>query len=80
MCPGIISPPAGVFTQAGSDVKADILFFNKDRDREEKNYDLKAVNSNRVEELDTRTPDELLSITEQKGQEIQEALEILRSL
>lgn len=47
---------------------------------EEKNYDLKAVNPNRVEEVDTRTPEELLSIIEQKGDEIQKALAMLRSL
>lgn len=47
---------------------------------EEKNYDLKAVNPNKVEEVDTRTPDELLDIIEAKGKEIQEALAMLREL
>ena len=47
---------------------------------EAKNYDLKAVNPNRVEEVDTRTPEELLDIIEQKGKEIQEALAMLRRL
>ena len=47
---------------------------------EEKNYDLKAVNPNRKEEVDTRTPEELLDIIEEKGIEIQEALAMLRSL
>ena len=47
---------------------------------EEKNYDLKAVNPNRVEEVDTRTPEELLDIIDQKGKEIQEALSVLRGL
>ena len=47
---------------------------------EEKNYDLKAVNPNRKEEVDTRTPDELLDIIEAKGKEIQEALAMLREL
>ena len=47
---------------------------------EEKNYDLKAVNPNRKEEVDTRTPEELLDIIEEKGKEIQEALALLRGL
>ena len=47
---------------------------------EEKNYDLKAVNPNRVEEVDTRTPEELLDIIEHKGSEIQAALAMLRRL
>jgi len=47
-------------------------------DIEAKNYDLKAVNPNRKEEVDTRTPEELLDIIEQKGSEIQEALAMLR--
>ena len=38
------------------------------------NYDLKAVNPNRVEEVDTRTTKELLEIIESKGREIREAL------
>lgn len=49
-------------------------------DIEGKTYDLKAVNPNRVEEVDTRTPEELLDIIEQKGKEIQQALDILRGL
>ena len=49
-------------------------------DIEEKNYDLKAVNPNRVEEVDTRTPEELLDIIEQKGSEVQAALAMLRKL
>ena len=49
-------------------------------DIEAKNYDLKAVNSNRKEEVDTRTPGKLLDIIEQKGSEIQEALAMLRGL
>ena len=47
---------------------------------EEKNYDLKAVNPNRVEEVDTRTPEELMDIIEAKGKEVQEALAMLRNL
>lgn len=46
---------------------------------ESRNYDLKAVNPNRVEIVDTRTPDDLLDIIEQKGKEIQEALQSLRA-
>ena len=46
---------------------------------EAKNYDLKAVNPNRKEE-DTRTPNELLDIIEQKGEEIREVLAELRKL
>ena len=45
---------------------------------EEKNYDLKAVNPNRKEEVDTRTPEELLEIIAAKGKEIEEALSTLR--
>jgi type I restriction enzyme M protein len=44
---------------------------------EAKNYDLKAVNPSRKEEVDTRTPEELLDIIEQKGSEIQQALTML---
>ena len=47
---------------------------------EAKNYDLKAVNPNKKEEVDTSTPEELLDIIEEKGIEIQEALAMLRSL
>ena len=47
---------------------------------EERNYDLKAVNPNRREIVDTRTPAELLDLIESKGQEIREALAELRSL
>ena len=47
-------------------------------DIDAKNYDLKAVNPNNQEVVDTRIPEELLSIIEQKGKEIQEALCILR--
>ena len=44
-----------------------------------KNYDLKAVNPNRKQEEDTRTPNELLSIIEEQGVEIASVLEALRS-
>jgi type I restriction enzyme M protein len=42
-------------------------------------YDLKAVNPNKKPIVDTRTPEELLDIIEQKGKEIAEALAILRT-
>ena len=41
---------------------------------EDANYDLKAVNPNRVEEVDTSATQELLEIIERKGREIREAL------
>lgn len=44
-----------------------------------KNYDLKAINPNRKQEEDTRTPDELLSIIEAQGAEISNALAELRN-
>jgi type I restriction enzyme M protein len=47
---------------------------------EAKNYDLKAVNPNRKEIVDTRTPEELLNIIDEKGSKIQQALSKLRSL
>ena len=46
---------------------------------EERNYDLKAINPNRKEEVDTRTTQELLDIIELKGKEIQDALATLRN-
>jgi type I restriction enzyme M protein len=46
---------------------------------EEKNYDLKAVNPNAKLEEDTRTPEELLDVIEQKGREVFEALKTLRA-
>lgn len=46
---------------------------------EEKNFDLKAVNPNKVVEEDTRTPKELLDIIEAKGKEVIAALAKLRS-
>ena len=39
----------------------------------------KAVNPNKKPVIDTRTPEELLDIIEQKGKEIAEALSILRA-
>ncbi|MCY3973504.1 MAG: N-6 DNA methylase [Candidatus Dadabacteria bacterium] len=41
-------------------------------------YDLKAVNPNRKAVVDTRTPEELLAIIEEKGKEIEKAVEGLR--
>ena len=43
-------------------------------------YDLKAVNPNSIVEEDTRTPEDLLNIIEQKGKEVAEALSALRGL
>lgn len=47
---------------------------------EAKNYDLKAVNPNAKATDDLRTPAELLAIIDEKGRELQEALEPLRRL
>lgn len=43
-----------------------------------KSYDLKAVNPNRKDERDTRTPEELIAIIESRSAEIAEALTALR--
>jgi type I restriction enzyme M protein len=45
---------------------------------EAKNYDIKAVNPNRKDTADTRTPEELLDIIEAKGKEVAEAIALLR--
>ena len=45
-----------------------------------KNYDLKAVNPNAKVEQDTRTPDEILDLIEQKQKEIAEAIGKLRAI
>jgi type I restriction enzyme M protein len=45
---------------------------------EAKNFDLKAVNNNAKNAEDTRTPEELLDLIEEKGREVTEALAILR--
>ncbi|MZP28707.1 N-6 DNA methylase [Heliobacterium undosum] len=45
---------------------------------EKKNFDLKAVNPNAKTGGDSRTPEELLDIIEQKGREISELLALLR--
>ncbi len=52
---------------------------NKATEIENAVYDLKAVNPNRKSIVDTRTPDELLDLIEQKGNEIAEILATLRS-
>lgn len=49
-------------------------------DIEARNFDLKAVNPNRKNNDDTRTPEELLDIIEAKGREVAEAVRVLRSL
>ena len=49
-------------------------------DIEAKNYDLKAVNPNRVVPVDTRTPEELIATIEAKGTEIEAALARLKRL
>lgn len=46
---------------------------------EAKNYDLKAVNPNRKEQVDTRTPGELISIIEEKSKEISDIITSLRN-
>src|SRR5690606_22096114 len=49
-------------------------------DIEARNYDLKAVNPNAVQDEDTRTPAELLDAIEAHGREAAEALAALRKL
>jgi len=43
-------------------------------------YDLKAVNPNRKEDVDTRTPRQLLDLIDLKGKEVAEALSTLRAM
>jgi type I restriction enzyme M protein len=45
---------------------------------EERNFDLKAVNPNATSDQDTRTPEELIAIIEEKGKEVQAALDRLK--
>lgn len=47
---------------------------------EAKNFDLKAVNPNVKSEEDTRTPEEILDLIEQKQKEIAEAISRLRAI
>ena len=46
---------------------------------EAKNYDLKAVNPNRKDKEDKRTPEELISIIESQAKEIDKAVKLLKS-
>lgn len=46
---------------------------------ESKNYDFKAVNPNRKEREDSRTPEELLSIIESQNKEILNILDVLQT-
>ena len=50
------------------------------KDIEDKGYDIKAVNPNRKDTTDTRTPEELLDIIEAKGKEVTSAIAILRKM
>ena len=50
----------------------------KAKEIEDAVYDLKAVNPNKKEDIDDRTPEDLLDIIETKGREIAEALAVLR--
>ena len=52
---------------------------NRAKEIEDAVYDLKAVNPHRKPEVDTRTPEELLQIIEEKGREISTALAFLRA-
>ena len=47
---------------------------------EAKKYDLKAVNPNAKSNEDTRTPEELLAVIEDKGKEVNQALIALRRM
>ncbi|MBI5480851.1 MAG: hypothetical protein HY906_18475 [Deltaproteobacteria bacterium] len=47
-------------------------------DIEAKNFDLKAQNPNAKSNEDTRTPEELLDLIEQKGREVADAVAELR--
>ena len=47
---------------------------------EARNYDLKAVNPNKVVEVDSRRPEELIAIIEAKGREIEDTLVSLKKL
>ncbi|MCM8785193.1 MAG: SAM-dependent methyltransferase, partial [Candidatus Omnitrophica bacterium] len=50
----------------------------KRKEIEAKNYDLKAVNPNRKEKEDKRTPDELISIIESQAEQIKKSIKTLR--
>jgi len=46
---------------------------------QKKNYDIKAINPNRKEKEDTRTPEELIALIESQSSEISKALSNLRN-
>ena len=50
----------------------------KAKDTEDAVYDLKAVNPNKKPIVDTRTPEELVAIIEEKGRAITAALTVLK--
>ena len=50
----------------------------KAKEIEDAVYDLKAVNPHKRQDVDTRTPEELINIIEAKGQEIADVLSVLR--
>ena len=67
------------FNLLGSRGESDRSWTVTRREIEEKDFDLKAVNPNKVIEEDTRTPQELLDIIETKGKEVTAAIARLRS-
>jgi len=79
----IVSMPPGVFSQAGgaADRADSERSWTVTRDAiEASNYDLKAVNPQRVVEEDTRTPEELLDEIEKQQKVSAEAIAELRRL
>ena len=52
---------------------------NKAKEIENAVYDLKAVNQNKKPVIDTRTPEQLLGIIENKGKEVAEALAFFKT-
>jgi type I restriction enzyme M protein len=52
----------------------------KAKEIEDAVYDLKAVNPNKKQNVDTRTPEDLMNIIEAKGKEIADALAALRGI
>jgi len=52
----------------------------KREDIESRNFDIKAVNPNAKEDVDMRTPEELIDIMEAKGRDVSEAIAELRRL
>ena len=61
-------------TQIASLTKEARALTAKADDIENAVYDLKAVNPNKKAAADTRTPQELLTVIEQKGKEIEQAM------